>query len=327
MWQLTLFGGFALEGAHSLTGRAAQRKRQALLALLGAGAYPQISRDKVVALLWPDSDVERARHLLASSIYDLRQVLGDDAILATGEDLRLNADLVRSDVHEFDAAIERSDFAAATSLRTGPFLDGFHVTGAPEFERWVDGERDRLDQLLARAIEQLAQQCNAAGDFSGAARWLQQLAVQQPYNARIALLYMQALDRSGDTAGAIRHARTHELLTQQEFGVGLDEQIAAFVNELRARPAAVTAPVQLTNASVSTEPEYAPQLTTSAAPRRRRTARWLIGAGALAAIVITVFAMKGSANDRERSIAVLPFKSLSGAPRTRISRMAFMKIC
>ena len=57
----------------------------------------------------PEQRHERARHLLATSLYDLRQVLGDDAILATGEDLRLNAARVRSDVREFDAAIGRAD--------------------------------------------------------------------------------------------------------------------------------------------------------------------------------------------------------------------------
>ncbi|HEY0303432.1 MAG TPA: BTAD domain-containing putative transcriptional regulator, partial [Longimicrobiales bacterium] len=210
MWQLTLFGGFDIEGANALTGRAAQRKRQAVLALLGSGSHAQMSRDKLVGLLWPETDDERARRQLASSIYDLRQVLGDDAILATGDDLRLNPERIRSDVREFDAAFERGDLEAATSLRTGPFLDGFHVAGAPEFERWVDAERDRLDQRYTRAIEKLAEQCSAGGDHQGAARWLQQLATQQPYNSHVALLYMRALDRAGDTAGAIRHARTHE---------------------------------------------------------------------------------------------------------------------
>src|SRR5688572_18194318 len=239
MWQLTLFGGFDVEGANALTGRATQRKRQAVLALLGSGSHPQISRDKIVGLLWPETDDDRARRLLASSIYDLRQVLGDDAILATGDDLRLNPERIRSDVREFDAAFERGELAAATSLRTGSFLDGFHVAGAPEFERWVDGERDRLDQRYTLAIEKLAEQSSAAGDHQGAARWLQQLATQQPYNSRVALLYMRALDSAGDTAGAIRHARTHELLTQQEFGVAADEQLTEFVAELRSRPPAV----------------------------------------------------------------------------------------
>ncbi|HEX6065296.1 MAG TPA: BTAD domain-containing putative transcriptional regulator [Longimicrobiales bacterium] len=257
MWQLTLFGGFDVEGANSLTGRAAQRKRQAVLALLGSGSHAQMSRDKLVGLLWPETDDERARRQLASSIYDLRQVLGDDAILATGDDLRLNPERIRSDVREFDAAFERGDLEAATSLRTGTFLDGFHVAGAPEFERWVDGERDRLDQRYTRAIEKLAEQCSAAGDHQGAARWLQQLATQQPYNSHVALLYMRALDRAGDTAGAIRHARTHELLTQQEFGVAADEQLAEFVAELRARPPAAKRNVDaaVTRESVTDEIE------------------------------------------------------------------------
>lgn len=326
MWQLSLFGGFGIEGAASLTGRAAQRKRQALLALLGSGPHPQISRDKVVALLWPETDGERARHLLASSIYDLRQVLGDDAILATGDDLRLNPERVRSDVREFDGAIERGDVGAATSLRTGPFLDGFHVTGAPEFERWVDGERDRLDQRLAHAIEKLADQCSAAGDYSGAARHLQKLAAQRPYDSRIALLYMQALDGSGDTPGAIRHARTHELLTQQEVGVAPDEQIAALVAELRTRSGAQeragAVPPQRASAPMNREVAGHPTLGGSTPVPRGRALRWAIGAGAAALLVVGLLvvgllAMRTSAREREASIAVLPFKSLGGGAETR----------
>ena len=321
MWQLTLFGGFGIEGALSLTGRAAQRKRQALLALLGSGPHSHISRDKVVALLWPETDGERARHLLASSIYDLRQVLGDDAILATGDDLRLNPERVRSDVRDFDAAIERRDVAAATSLRTGPFLDGFHVTGAPEFERWVDGERDRLDQRLAHAIEQLAEQCTAAGDYSGAARHLQTLAAQQPYNSRVALLYMQALDRSGDTPGAIRHARTHELMTQQEFGVAPDDQIAAFVADLRARAGTqervgAAAPEHASAPTNSDVPSHQ-TVAISSSPPRWRALRWAIGMGAAAVFVVALFAIRTSAREREASIAVLPFKSLGGGEENR----------
>jgi TolB-like protein/DNA-binding SARP family transcriptional activator/Flp pilus assembly protein TadD len=309
MWQLTLFGGFSLEGARSLTGRAAQRKRQALLALLGSGPNPQISRDKVVALLWPESDGERARHLLASTLYDLRQVLGDDAILATGEDLRLNPGVVRSDVREFDAAIEGRDYEVAASLRTGPFLDGFHVTGVPDFEHWVDRERDRLEQRHSHAIEQLAKNSSASGDHSAAARWLGQLAAQQPYNSRIALLYMQALDRSGDTAGAIRYGRTHELLMQQEFGVGADEQITSVLAEIRARPVRLESP-PATRAPAHHEPGI--RSGTVAPPASRHTAiRWVLAASAVAVLAVA-FLLKGNTRESDRSIAVLPFKNMSG---------------
>jgi transposase len=39
----------------------------------------------------------------------------------------------------------------------GPLLDGFYVADAPEFERWVEGERDRLGRAYARALERLAE--------------------------------------------------------------------------------------------------------------------------------------------------------------------------
>jgi serine/threonine-protein kinase len=312
MWQLTLFGGFGLEGAQSLTGRAAQRKRQALLALLGSGPHPQVSRDKIVALLWPETDGERARHLLASSVYDLRQVLGDDAILASGDDLRLNPERVRSDVREFDAALERRDITAATSLRTGPFLDGFHVTGAPEFERWVDGERDRLEQRLAHAVERLAEECTAAGDYSGTARHLQTLVTQQPYNSRVALLYMQALDRAGDSAGAIRHARTHELLTQQELGIGADEQIAEYVAELRGRAGAQERVMQARETAIART--AAPAL----APFPARTlVRWMLPIAAAAVVVVALLAIRTPVREPAASIAVLPFKSVGGDEENR----------
>jgi TolB-like protein/DNA-binding SARP family transcriptional activator len=333
MWKLTLFGGFDVEGANSLTGRAAQRKRQAVLALLGSGSHNQLSRDKLVGLLWPETDDERARRLLASSIYDLRQVLGDDAILATGDDLRLNHERIQSDVREFDAAFERGELAAATSLRTGPFLDGFHISGAPEFERWVDAERDRLDQRYTLAIEKLAQHCTAAGDHQGAARWLHQLVNQQPYNARVALLYMHALDRAGDTAGAIRHARTHELLTQQEFGVAADEHLAEFVAELRSRPPAVK---RMTDADAVSE-SAADETDADAAPeeanfkrtpvmRLRQRARTVDIVIVLLLLVIgTVIALtlrsrRAPPASTTASIAVLPLDNLGGGAQDEALR-------
>ena len=35
-------------------------------------------------------------------------------------------------------------WANAAALYDGPFLDGFYLTGAPEFERWVEAERATL---------------------------------------------------------------------------------------------------------------------------------------------------------------------------------------
>ena len=70
MYSLRLFGGLNLEDADGpVTGRPAQHRRLAILALLAAPRTAMVSREKVVGYLWPDTHPERARHLLADSEY------------------------------------------------------------------------------------------------------------------------------------------------------------------------------------------------------------------------------------------------------------------
>src|SRR5207249_5468511 len=61
------------------TGAAAQRKTLALLALLAR--HPRgLSRDKVIAYLWPETDAEHGRSLLRQACYALRRDLKEDKI-------------------------------------------------------------------------------------------------------------------------------------------------------------------------------------------------------------------------------------------------------
>ena len=122
----------ALLGPVSLTGpkgvplrRASQQRRIALLALVASSPGQSISRDRLLGSLWPDRDEPTARHLLADSIYVLRQTLGDRAIVASGETLRLSPDFVRTDVAEFRRAIAEERWPDALQLYRGDFLDGF----------------------------------------------------------------------------------------------------------------------------------------------------------------------------------------------------------
>ena len=87
---LKLLGGMSLEdGTGPLAGQVAQRRRLALLAVL-ATSRSTVSRDRLVALLWPELDAEGARHRLSDSLYVARRALGDGAIVTEGDDLRLD---------------------------------------------------------------------------------------------------------------------------------------------------------------------------------------------------------------------------------------------
>ena len=94
---LRLLGGLSLTtSAHEpLSGRAAQRHRIALLALLGAPRSDPVSRERLASILWPDAG-QRSRHLLSNSVHIVRKALGEDAIVGTADALRY-VRLVRAD--------------------------------------------------------------------------------------------------------------------------------------------------------------------------------------------------------------------------------------
>jgi len=83
--------------------------------------------------------------------------------------------LVSSDVAAFAGAIKAGSWSGATSEYGGPFLEGFHLSEAPEFERWLDEERAGLARDYATALERLARRApsetTAWSRSSGGASW------------------------------------------------------------------------------------------------------------------------------------------------------------
>ena len=74
MLRLCTFGGLTLSrGTEDLTGAITQRRRLAILAILAVAGRQGLSRDKLQAYLWPESDADRARHVLNQLIYAQRR--------------------------------------------------------------------------------------------------------------------------------------------------------------------------------------------------------------------------------------------------------------
>lgn len=233
MFHLKVLGSLSLQAGEGVGPPAAlQKKRLGLLALLAIGDARGISRDRIQALLWPESDSTRARHALDQLIYATRRSLGADPVLGSGSELRLNRDVIGSDLLSFEQAISAGNLEAAVAAYGGPLLDGFHLSNSTELDTWIDGERARLASVYEKALETLARNAAGADDHAAAAAWWQKLALANPLSARIALEVMKALERAGDKSGALQHARGYEHRIRVELGVAPDPEIKVFENFL-----------------------------------------------------------------------------------------------
>lgn len=227
---------------HPLAGATAQPRRLAILAVIARAGEKGVTRDKLISLLYPDSDEDRARRALNQALYALRRDLGSDDAISGVQDLHLNTDLITSDIAEFEAACASDRLEKAAAVYGGPFLDGFHLPGAEEFERWADTERTALGHRIANVLEKLARLADAAGDHVASVSWWRRLAAADSLSGRVAVGLMQALAAAGDRQGAIQHARVHAMLLQQELESPPDAEVAALAERLRTLPAVVIAP-------------------------------------------------------------------------------------
>jgi DNA-binding SARP family transcriptional activator len=226
--------------------RAAQQRRIALLAILASAPGGSISRDRVLGLLWPESDERAARHLLADSLYILRGALGADAITASSETLRLSADIVWADVIELRTALAKARWADALELYRGDFLDGFNLRNAPEFDQWASAERARLRSSAARAAAALAETLERAGRLGeaiGAAERRLELAVHDETALRDLVRLQNA---AGNPARARAVARGFVERLALELGITASPETARLANDAgvqgSAEPVVVVTP-------------------------------------------------------------------------------------
>lgn len=267
MHRLHTLGSTYVSGAagEPLAGAATQRRSLALLAVLAA-TEAGLSRDKLVALLWPEVDAERARHSLTQALYSAKRALGiDDLFLVNGPDVRLNADRIASDVRELESAIAAGHLEQAVTLYEGPFLDGFFLSGAPEFEQWTASQRARLETRIAEALERLARQGEEAGDHSRVLEWRRRLAALFPLDAGSAVKLMTAMAAVGDRAGAVQHARVHATLLREQLDLAPDPRVEELAETLRgavtwavAGPTAAAAVAEMAASPAATAVATAP---------------------------------------------------------------------
>jgi serine/threonine-protein kinase len=240
VFQLRILGALQLRSSdgRDVDAIVRQSKRAALLAYL-AMARPRgpQRRDKLVALFWPESDELHARAALNQALYVLRTALGEDAIPSRGDDtVALDGGIVWCDALAFEDALANGRPAEALALYQGDLLDGFFVSDAPEFEHWLDAERERARQSASDGAWRLAAECATHGDEVEAARWAKRAASFHPSDEATVRRLMSFLHKLGDRTAAVRAYEAFAWRLSEEYELEPSTETRALVAEIRTVP-------------------------------------------------------------------------------------------
>jgi len=251
----------------------ARRQTRALLYRLACETRA-IPREQLCYLFWPDTPETTARRSLAHLLTHLRRALPDPDVIVTAHDqIGLDFTQVWSDSVVFkhlsstSAPHGRSEaLHRAIQLVQGPFLDGFSLPDAPEFEAWADQERHIWERRILDMLAALIDDDTARGAYADAIRAAQHYltidALAEEVHRQLIALYAA----TGDRSAALRQFEHCRMLLERELGVSplpetqaMYDAVLAGQPVLRPRPEPASEPrLHTTSAVVTTPPDLRP---------------------------------------------------------------------
>jgi DNA-binding SARP family transcriptional activator len=296
--ELRLFGAVDVRRhGESLRRVVMQPRRFALLTYLAmAGRDAAVRRDTLLSLFWPESDTTRARGALRNALHFLRDALGPEALPSSGtEDVAVNRARVWCDAVEVEELLDAGRRAEALGRYRGDLLLGFHVSEAPDFERWLDAERDRIRRRVFDAAMALSDEAERAGTADVASHYARAVVALAPTDERAAARLITLLARAGDRGGALRAFDELAARLAEELEIAPSAAIRALAEDVRTgriapRPSslggsAISAPA---DAPVTTPASNgAAAVPPPSVPATRKGRRWQIAGSAM----VTILAM------------------------------------
>lgn len=298
--RLHTLGAFALEVDGTKPPTTGQPVRSGLLVLLALDR--ELTRERVMALLWPESDDAHARQALRQTLYLLRRDLGRDWLHAAHGTLRATSRLT-ADARDLASAAEQDDHERVVALYGGSFLAGARLVESQPFQLWCDQWSSRLERYHRRSRRALIESCAESGDPETGLRFAREWLDLDPLEDEAQHRVIELLARLGRSDEALReYDRFEEILAREELEP-LD-QTRALADEIRAggagipelRVAAATPGVR---AARDPDPDRDPNLDRDPAPSRgpgRGGSRhWptLLAAAAVLTVAAGILAARG----------------------------------
>ena len=237
MLTLRCFGEVAASDARGARIPLRSRKHMGLLLYLVAHPRTVHMRGKLADLLW-DSRDQKARHSLSQALYDIRSSMGP-VIMVDANTVRLVPRRVTYELDHFEQAFQTKDHETVINLYRGDFAPDLLNLGAEEFERWLDGERERCRVLVALALKNAQQAAEEKGDWDQTCLAAIRLVRQNEFDEEAHCTLMRALCMKGDYASALAYYRTLEKCGWVTNAVKLTEMATWVRNQLEAAPLVV----------------------------------------------------------------------------------------
>lgn len=242
-WEIRLFGGLQARNLEATVSRFRTQKTGALLAYLAYYLRRSHPREELVEILWPEDEIDAARHKLSVALSSLRQQLepsgipSNSVLIADRASIHLNPDAVVTDVTEFERCLRDATLTSETEQQLvhlqravehyiGPLLPGF-------YEDWVLSEQRRQEALYLSGLRQLLEVRKERREFPEAIQCARRALAVDPLREDLHRELMRLHVCDGQPALALRQYADLLQLFRAELSIDASADSRALAQDIR----------------------------------------------------------------------------------------------
>jgi DNA-binding SARP family transcriptional activator len=232
---ISVFGNFsvALEGREV---RIKSRKSRAVLGYLALADRQQETRERLVGLLWSESDEQKARASLRQVMHELREAfleVGYEGLQIEKLFVEIAKDELTVDLWDAlrEAEAQRAHPLLVASPRlTETLLAGFDDID-PSFRVWLLAKRQNFHDRILRALE--AGLKNVGLDASNRRQLAEAIVSLDPTHEEACRYAMQTRAEDGDMSGALRIYKVLWDILDDEYGMEPSAKTQQLIAEIK----------------------------------------------------------------------------------------------
>ncbi len=243
-----MLGAFELSIDGRLVTHWRGQRTRSVMQFLAAHRHRSVSRDELIAAVWPDADGYNGRHRLHQGVYELRTTLraidpdrspivcvdggyGIDHQVPIWVDVEEFDDLVSTAVRSFTA--QRADEAIGLSREALELYRGDFLCQATDAD-WATTERNRLRARFVLLSIQLSELLARRGDYGLALAVVDPVLSMEPWNEDATVLKMRCHAQTGARSMAAAAYRSCAEALTREFGITPAAQTIRVYDQIRS---------------------------------------------------------------------------------------------
>jgi len=211
-------------------------KLVALICLLVLNKSRDMSKEKIIAYLWPDSNEEAAKSNLRFNLWTIKKIIPRDAkgeeFINVGKDYcRINqkykfyCDKIELDKYKAYGEEDIEKLVKLKSFFKGDFLEGLYLRNCNEFNELILFERVACQNRQVEILKKLVTLYEGQEKYEEGLQILNEIDVIEPYNENFAFQTITMYGKLGNRAGAINYYKKFENSLRRNLNISPDKEL------------------------------------------------------------------------------------------------------